>query len=371
MSVAAAVATSGSSTLAATAASDAASNAAYASEAGGAWKGQNPTSGENPPGADDGGAGFKAWNFAGGFHYPQQSPYGPLNHFINGVDFPASSINNLGSPTFGLTNANVAFGGATSTAARPFDAPLAVGDTVSFRFDNPTLAPLANFDSAGVVIRLNTGGGPLASTGVHERFALFAASDFLGGGWAVADAAGDNALGVHSNSTTNGAVFRFTLTGSETYRVELLPLASGNPLASRTGSLARAGMGAIDTLEILMYGNGSGNGMAGAAAQPTGARELFFNNLAINSTGVGGDFDGDGDVDGADFLRWQRTFGSTQDLAADASGNGIVDGADLDIWKATAAAAGAYSSRSVPEMHPPLAFLAAMVLAANRRCRTA
>src|SRR4051812_38524046 len=92
---------------AATIASDIASNAAYAAESGGAWKGLNPTADENPAGSDDGGIGFQVWDFSGGFHYPTQSPYGRLNHFIDGVDFAHSSFNNLGSKGFGLTNANV------------------------------------------------------------------------------------------------------------------------------------------------------------------------------------------------------------------------------------------------------------------------
>jgi hypothetical protein len=46
-----------------------------------------------------------------------------------------------------------------------------------------------------------------------------------------------------------------------------------------------------------------------------------------------GDFNGDEAVDGADFLAWQRSFGSTTDLAADGSLNGTVDADDLAIWK--------------------------------------
>ncbi|WP_428306634.1 dockerin type I domain-containing protein [Lacipirellula sp.] len=49
-----------------------------------------------------------------------------------------------------------------------------------------------------------------------------------------------------------------------------------------------------------------------------------------------GDFDGDGDVDGADFLTWQRGFGLTGQPNAttgDANGDGNVDAADLALWK--------------------------------------
>jgi hypothetical protein len=318
-----------SAATAATVASDAASNAAYTSEVGGAWKGVNPTADENPPGADNGGFGFQPWDFSGGFHYPSQSPYGRLNHFINGIDFAASSFNNLGAPTFALTNANVAFGGATSSARRPFQSPLAVGDSLSLRFDNPLLAPLHQQAPSGLIIRVNSGTGAQSV----ERFALFASSDFNGGAWAASDSVGTTNLGVSTSATSQGAEFRFTLTAAQSYLFELRPLSGGNPLVSRSGNLAPSTAGAIRSVDLVMYANGSGNGQTGSAAQPTGAREFFFNNLLITSPGVAGDYDADGDVDGNDFLVWQRNLGSTTNLAADGSKNGVVDGADLTVWR--------------------------------------
>jgi hypothetical protein len=60
----------------------------------------------------------------------------------------------------------------------------------------------------------------------------------------------------------------------------------------------------------------------------TGAQEI---NVAA---GLAGDFDIDGDVDGNDFLTWQRDLGVTGTYpVSDGSLSGAVDAADLTIWK--------------------------------------
>jgi predicted outer membrane repeat protein len=51
-----------------------------------------------------------------------------------------------------------------------------------------------------------------------------------------------------------------------------------------------------------------------------------------------GDFDFDGDVDGRDFLIWQRGFGASSPVGqddGDATGDGDVDGNDLAVWQMT------------------------------------
>ena len=68
-----------------------------------------------------------------------------------------------------------------------------------------------------------------------------------------------------------------------------------------------------------------------------------------------GDYDGDSDVDGADFLRWQRSFGSTvaAGSGADGSGNGVVDSADYVVWQDHFGTPSGGRQASVPE--PPAA----------------
>jgi len=56
----------------------------------------------------------------------------------------------------------------------------------------------------------------------------------------------------------------------------------------------------------------------------------------IDSNPSNGDFDGDGDVDGADFLTWQRGLGLTGQPDAttgDSDDDGDVDADDLTLWK--------------------------------------
>ena len=56
--------------------------------------------------------------------------------------------------------------------------------------------------------------------------------------------------------------------------------------------------------------------------------------LRLTFTGVNADFDSDGNVDGADFLTWQRGFNAAGTLATgDANGDLFVDAADLTIWE--------------------------------------
>ena len=73
---------------------------------------------------------------------------------------------------------------------------------------------------------------------------------------------------------------------------------------------------------------------------PTGSG--FAGNIpfagSINPSGIASaDFNGDGDVDGGDFLAWQRGFGTTTGLAlhgdGDANGDGNVLDFDLTFWE--------------------------------------
>jgi hypothetical protein len=117
------------------------------------------------------------------------------------------------------------------------------------------------------------------------------------------------------------------------------------------------------------------------AAAPA-ASTIYVDFIAVNRLGSiadllepgpagDADFDGDSDVDGQDFLTWQRGLGGPGDLAdGDANDDGNVTAADLQIWKDQfgpgAPAALAVGAVPEPSCTALLAALALGSLAAKR-----
>jgi predicted phosphodiesterase len=77
---------------------------------------------------------------------------------------------------------------------------------------------------------------------------------------------------------------------------------------------------------------------------------------------IAGDYDGDGKMDGGDFLVWQRSLGSATELAADGNENGIVDAADLAIWRANYGAGGPLANAATVPEPAAMSLAAAAVL---------
>ena len=97
--------------------------------------------------------------------------------------------------------------------------------------------------------------------------------------------------------------------------------------------------------------------------------------LSTPSAMLRGDFDGDGDVDGDDFLRWQSGFGTENGatkMDGDADGDGDVDGDDFLIWQAEFNPGNGTASAAVPEPTSVLLMLGVAVVgmcARRRRVR--
>jgi hypothetical protein len=93
----------------------------------------------------------------------------------------------------------------------------------------------------------------------------------------------------------------------------------------------------------------------------------------VNYISGSGDFNGDGQVNGSDFLIWQRNLGLASGATlnqGDADGNGAVNAADLAIWKSTFGASVA-AAGAIPEPASGfLAALAALAICGRRRRQT-
>lgn len=91
------------------------------------------------------------------------------------------------------------------------------------------------------------------------------------------------------------------------------------------------------------------------------------------------DFDGDGDVDGVDFLVWQRGFGLTGQVDnsnGDANGNGNVDSEDLTEWQSKYATSNTLNDASAVALPEPCTAamfwgVSIVVLGFPARCRYA
>ena len=103
-------------------------------------------------------------------------------------------------------------------------------------------------------------------------------------------------------------------------------------LVASTGFVDRGfGLDSFTDADIsVLAANSDGDSQAAVAT-------AYFDNFEVNSVNAA-DFDGDGDVDGADFLAWQRGYGIAAGTAlpadGDANGDLNVDGLDLAIWRA-------------------------------------
>jgi hypothetical protein len=94
----------------------------------------------------------------------------------------------------------------------------------------------------------------------------------------------------------------------------------------------------------------SANGIAGTITIHPGGDLGTPGAFIIAEPGDDADFDNDNDVDGNDFLIWQRGVGvGTDNAAGDANGSGTVDGSDLAIWRSNFGSTATAAAGAIPE----------------------
>lgn len=134
---------------------------------------------------------------------------------------------------------------------------------------------------------------------------------------------------------------------TETYDVDDIDFKFYNAANELVGSLlnispATGGPGSSDSVPILAQNLNLSfpHAVRYVNAVLTGSNgEVDFNNLGFTGTltspTVPGDYDFDGDVDGADFVVWQTTFPNPPLTpgAGDGDNDGDCDGADFVIWQ--------------------------------------
>jgi hypothetical protein len=216
--------------------------------------------------------------------------------------------------------------------------------------------PPRNFAHRAILFTSGSGGNNWALYGLDPAMDQLTEMDIDGGD--------QNGVGFH----------RFTATVSltdVTYGLDLF--ADGiNNLTGLPGLDAQDVVGAVATangFNDLRFGIPSGSGSSTNPLMGIDNVSLRLVDI-VSPPGDDADFDDDGDVDGRDFLIWQRGFGTpdAQPADGDADLDMDVDGDDLIVWQdqyGTAPPLGAFAA--VPEPSTGLIVLAMSALLAIRR----
>jgi len=198
---------------------------------------------------DNGGSGFGAWVFT------NPGAGGPTGGFFIG-----SSSLNAGGSSGNIDTAGVSWGmyansGLTSAAVRPLTGgSLAVGQEIKASIDNGFL------DTGS-----SEGFGLQTSGGVNRLEFFFSGGD---SSYRLADNSGANLTGI--GFTGNGLSLAFTLTGTNTYSLDVTP--NGGSTSNFTGTLEGVAGTGIDQMRFFDFNGGNNEGSNG---------DFFANSLQV------------------------------------------------------------------------------------------
>jgi T5SS/PEP-CTERM-associated repeat protein len=273
-----------------------------------------------------------------------------------------------------------------------FTGPVTNNDNIELvggemEFDGPVtnVGPDGDIVAIDAILRFN---GGLVNTGnvILEDSLVWSPGTFTSSANLVAES---QSTVVGNLALTGSNTFHVTLGESDFSRIELTgnaTLGGGVQVTLGDGYLPQIGdafeiidtdpdgflSGVVSGTFAAVTGGNAGPGFWQASYTPTSAILSYLDD-SLNT--LNADFDSDGDVDGSDFLTWQRGLGTTTGATlaqGDANGDGAVNGADLAVWKgtfATSTAAAAAAASAVPEPAAWALALAALGLLPVRRDR--
>ncbi len=246
----------------------------------------------------NGGFGFGPWEMA------SETDGGFAGQFVQGN--PDNGVDNIGTSggasvqpdgTVWASYANKGNFADKSVQFRDFLSPLAAaGDTFSVSFEHGFIDPSGK---VGISLRDRAVESFAETVEDFADEALF--QFFFEGGddtYTLVDANGEVDTGVGFSFW--GIDLDLTLTSATTYNLAITRYGTANDPAPEVTNLT--GLTFAETM-----GNGTIESLAFFNIDAPTQSDVYFNNLGyVALEGTAGDFDGDGDVDGRDFLVWQR-----------------------------------------------------------------
>ena len=193
---------------------------------------------------DNGGFGFGPWDFTGTYN----TPVGQTMDIF-------SAPNDLGR-AWTLFNADAPPGPGSGTdiaqAGRAIPGGLATGDTLTVVIDNPTERQFFR----GYTVRFNTGGGNTVYAGVPQsRMAVGTFEYFTNGKWYATGTGGNPTL--FDTDTNHGMRIDLTLTGVNTFHLEMTPLNNPGIAYQKSGTLAGPAGAPINWVEFELFNTDS------------------------------------------------------------------------------------------------------------------